>query len=33
MSIKPDYFDNLDKLYDEIIAKLTRGCFRQKISI
>ena len=30
MSIKPDYFDNLDKLYDEIVAKLIRGVLDKK---
>ena len=30
MSIKPDYYDNLDKLHDEIVAKLTRGVLDKK---
>ena len=30
MSIKPDYYDNLDKLHDEIVAKLTRGFLDKK---
>ena len=30
MSIKPDYFDNLDKLHDEIVAKLVRGVLDKK---
>ena len=30
MSIMPDYFDNLDKLHDEIVAKLVRGVLDKK---
>ena len=30
MNTKPDYFDNLDKLHDEIVAKLTRGFLDKK---